>query len=421
MEDKTEDNWSSANNKNKIIDLQLRLKAKEERNSYKKDLDTLTSMKQQEKLLQKEAKKTDLAAVSLQNKMIHSDDMRKQLEKSEIQKFLAKQYEFQTNYMKNKKQLEILQKIEEDKKKNLALESQIIKESLNKQEHKKEQLKSEMQILQIRQYEKVLKQHQSDLEKQKELDLLSKRTEQDQLRDRKYKEFYKKIENHQNYLQKLYANLVSPKYSEKDQSLTNWVEKSMEKQYKALQDKDSYERKQKQETINNIKQVWKYQIEEKAERSRLKKEEDVNVYNSIQHQISESRRVDQFREIERKAQQEQYRENLLGQALDASKRKSVSPFSRPPASPSASPENAKKLLRPPFEDIIKARSNSVILAEHYPASHSPAILDRLEKVQSPSSELSFYIMHNPITNPIGGFDPRPALRPLFKPHTLISC
>jgi hypothetical protein len=393
---------------NKQIDHLLRLQALESKNLYKKDLDTLTELRKQAKVVQSDAKKADLAAITLQNKVIQSDDLRRKLEKAELQRFLANQYEFQTSLGQKKKIAEQLQKIEEDKKNNNLVESVIMKDSIDKQRQRKELLNTELQMMQIREHEKAVKTQEIEEERRKERELLLKRTERDQDRDKKIKEFYQQREERQNYLQSLYSGVVSPKAKAKVENLSTWVEKNMERQLSALQAKEKQQRK---EQMDALKAVWKCQIDENQQKKLQKKVEEQVIHSSLQRQIDDSIRTEHYRNIEKRAEQDRYRESLLNQAFSTEKRRTGSRFS--PISPSF--DGPK--LRPPFAEVFKGRSSSVSVRDDVFPSASPEIS---RKVASPASELSVYSLHNPITNPIGELVPRPEKKPLFKPQTFVS-
>ena len=258
------------------------------------------------------------------------------------------------------------------------------------------------------------------------MDLLTKRAEADSLREKQYKEFYRNIEDKQDIFQNKFAKEIIPTVTEKKQQLNNWVEKNIEQKNKLQKYKDLYEQKVKQDNINNIKSVWKYQIEEKQKRMQDIKEEQRNLYDTVQRQINESKRLHEIRENERRIQQHIYKENLLGQSNN--RRQSSSKIRDVFINPSD--HSFEKITnKERFESVsskYKSRSNSVS-GNYYqsdPPMYSGNPYQIPDKAASPSgsnhSALSTYSLHNPITNPIGSYSPKPIDRPLFKPHTLIA-
>lgn len=394
MENDLNDDWGNFLKQkeatNKLLDQQLVRKSIEDKKNYKQELDLQTSLKDQERHLQQEQKRKELMLVDLKGQHIQSEESKKRQEKFEFQKFMAKQYEFQSNYIKNKQKLDYLSKIEEDKKKINQIESQIIKDSQSKKEQKLQLMKQEQEILKARNLQKIQETQNQRKEKSKDLELLNLRAQQDQNRDKQQKDFYKKRESHQEALQNLYLSTVSPQLSEKSNKIDMWLHKSIEEKAQALRAKESYENQIKQETMKNMKLIWNYQIQEKNERLRKLKEEQVNIFNSIQNQVSESRRAEQLREIEKKNQQSNYKDFLMSQPGNG-RRNSSSSFV----------ENSA--------GSFHGRSSSIAPRAVYPTSPK----------ESQSSGGSFVSYHNPITNPIGDSPPRPINRPLFKPHTLI--
>ena len=393
MENEPNDDWGNFLKQkeatNKLLDQQLVRKSIEDKKNYKQELDLQTSLKDQEKYLQQEQKRKELMLVDLKGQHIQSEESKKRQEKFEFQKFMAKQYEFQSSYIKNRQKLDYLSKIEEDKKKINQIESQIIKDSLSKKEQKLQLMRQEQEVLRARKFQKVQETQKQLQEKSKDLELLHLRAQQDQNRDKQQKDFYQKRENHQEALQNLYMSTVSPQLSEKSKKIDMWLHKSIEEKAQELRAKETYENQIKQETMKNMKQVWNYQIQEKNERLRRLKEEQVSIFNSIQNQVSESRRAEQLREMEKK-NQGGYKELLMSQ-----------------------PGNGRRNSSSSFVDnsagSYHGRSNSIAPRAAYPGSPKG----------SQCSGGSFVSYHNPITNPIGDSPPRPINRPLFKPHTLI--
>ena len=332
----------------------------------------------------------------------------------------------QSNYSKSQKQKEYKKQIEEDLIKNKKVEEEIIKEKYHKQELKKKLFDQEQEVLKIKNYENLTKEQEKLREKQSEMDLYYKRLEEDSLREKKYKNFYKSIEDKQAIFQNLYSNQIAPKNFEKRKNLNDWIDRNIEQKAKLSKYKDLYEQKLKQDNINNIKQVWQFQMEERQKKFRDLKEEQQNLYNTIQRQVNESKRLDQIRENEKRRMQNVYKESLLGQANY--RRNSASKFEYLDAnSNNHSLDGIERKASPRFEKINhNARSNSVTNSQYHDLSNTPANFDPiLEKVGSASgsdhsSVLTKFSIHNPITNPIGDHSPKPIQRPLFKPHTLIA-
>lgn len=376
---------------NRILDQQLLRKSLEDKKTYKQDLDLQQIVKTKDRFIEKEQKKNELLNINLKNKLIQSEDYKKHAEKLEMQKFLAKQYEFQSNYLKNKQKLDRLYKIEEEKRKIMQIESQMLKDAQLKREEKKALLKENLEVLKSKDFEKSQRELKLAKEKQAELEHLNKRAEQDLLREKKYKEFYKKIETHQDYLQNLYISQVSPQLSEKSKKVDSWINKNIVTQTRALQAKEAYEDQVRKETINNMKQIWKYQIDEKNEKLSKIKEEQQNIFNAIQNQINESKRLEIQRDLEKKDLNNAYKNYLQNNSGSGRRNSSNSIEARIPS--------------------INLRSSSVV---------PNAIMCPSSPKGSQASNFSFNSSHNPITNPIGDSPPRPIQRPLFKPHTLIA-
>jgi hypothetical protein len=307
-----------------------------------------------------------------------------------MQKFLAKQYEFQSNYLKNKQKLENLSKIEEEKRKLTQIESQLLKDSESRKEQKLKLMKQAQESLKFKEFLKKKESESLTQEKIKDLHFLNIRAEQDVQRDVKQREFLKKKEDQQDSLQKMYLSHVSPQLSEKSRKIDMWVQKSVEDQGKALQAKESYEERIRKETMKNMKLVWNYQIQEKNERLKKMKEEQINIFHNIQNQVLESRKADLLRDAQKRDLQTNYRDFLNNQSGSA-RRNSSGSFEQ--ISPSS----------------YHGRSSS-IAPRGYPGSPK----------DSQSSGVSFVSYHNPITNPIGDSPPRPINRPFYRPHTLIS-
>lgn len=388
-----------------------------DKTDYKNDLDLQTQLKQQDRSFNKEVQKKDIMAIQLQNKLMEKDEFEKKAEKIRLQKYLADQYSHHSSHIKGKQQLEYQKSVEEDNRKNKRIEDDLIQERILKQEDKKRLLDEETRVLKRKRYEDQVKEQEVLKEKKKDLEMFNKRIDADNARERKYKEFYKNIEEKQNRFQNAFAKEISTKIAEKEQNLVTWVEKNIEQKLKMQNYKEMYEQKLKKDNINNVKSVWKHQMEEKQRKIQGLKEEQKNLYETIQKQVSESRKLSEMRENQKRIQQSIYKEHLLGQLHN--KRHSVS---------NANEENYsfdKYENRSKYEigsNRFNSRSNSVSHNEHYKESPLPfqKVLGS-ERVRSGSgSELSQYSLHNPITNPIGSHSPKPIERPLFKPHTLIA-
>lgn len=376
---------------NRLLDQQLLRKSIDDKKSYKQDLDLQKTMRTQDQMIEKEQKKSDLLHINLKNKLIQSEEYKKQFEKLEMQKFLAKQYEFQSNYLKNKQKLDQINRIEEDRRKIMQVESQILRDAQSKKEEKLRLMEQNEHMLRMKEYEKSQRELKLAKEKQAEIELLNKRAEQDFKREKNYKDFYKKIENHQEYLRNLYLSQVSPQLSEKSKKVDIWVSKNIEAQSRALRAKESYEERIKQETMKNIKQVWKYQMDEKNERLNQLKEEQNNTYTAIQNQVNESKRLEMLREVEKKDSSPSNKDFFSNRSGSNRRNSSIS-------------------IENPISHF-QGRSSSV--------APNPIIYPASPK-ESRLSNGSYNSYHNPITNPIGDSPPRPIQRPLYKPHTLIA-
>ena len=376
---------------NRLLDQQLLRKSIDDKKSYKQDLDFQQTIRSQDKVIEKEQKKSELLNINLKNKLIQSEEHKKHFEKLELQKFLANQYEFQSNYLKNKQKLDQLTRIEEDRRKMVQVESQILRDAQSKKEEKLRLMRQNDQMLRMKEYERSQRELSIAKEKQAEVELLNRRAEQDLKRERNYKEFYRKIENHQDYLQNLYLSRVSPQLSEKHKQVDSWVNKNVEAQLRALRAKEAYEEKIKQETVKNMKQVWRYQIDEKNERLSKIKEEQNSVYAAIQNQVNESKRLEMVREVEKKGSDSSNKDFLYNRS--GSGRRNSGIFMENPVGQ------------------FHGRSSSV--------APNPVMYPSSPK-ESRISNGSFNSYHNPITNPIGDSPPRPIQRPFYKPHTLIA-
>ena len=123
MADKEDVDWGSVIQKkedmNKLFDREKRLKSLEVRNLYKNDLDLQGVLKDHDKRIKNEEKKNDFMAVSLQKKILEREDKKRKIEKLEVQKFFASQYENQSEGMKNKKKENTTHKTKSQKKKSI--------------------------------------------------------------------------------------------------------------------------------------------------------------------------------------------------------------------------------------------------------------------------------------------------------------
>ena len=110
MDNKDDNQWGTILKKkeeaNKVFDREIQEKRREEKNLYKKDLDLQAKLREHDKSITREAKKTDILSVNLHNKIMQNDELKRKLERIELQKFLTNQYDLQSNYSKSQKQKE---------------------------------------------------------------------------------------------------------------------------------------------------------------------------------------------------------------------------------------------------------------------------------------------------------------------------
>ena len=177
MADKEDVDWGSVIQKkedmNKLFDREKRLKSLEVRNLYKNDLDLQGVLKDHDKRIKNEEKKNDFMAVSLQKKILEREDKKRKIEKLEVQKFFASQYENQSEGIKNKKKGEYNSQIEEEKRKNQEIENQIRKEKIDKINQKKHLMKDQQDMLKHKEYQYFLKKQEEKRQKSEEIEYRS--------------------------------------------------------------------------------------------------------------------------------------------------------------------------------------------------------------------------------------------------------
>ena len=291
-----------------------RLQHKQQQEEYKKQLDSLLSIKNQQKLSKIHEKSQDLTQIHSQIQFLtHEQEAKKQQKLEDYKKIVADNLKLQAYSTSQKtKEKNLLLELE---KQNNNMDRTKYLESLNQYKSHKKSIEQEMarnlKFSQERQeikkkFEFEAKEKESQLAKQEELRFIA--------RDQEYKYHLNKIKENQMKKMEVFSINIAPKLVEKELDYEKWVkhaeeEKRNEEMRKVLQ----VERKKEIEA-KVVARTLKKQSEDKEIMKILRKDEERAVDDELQRRIEVSMRIDEDRNYRKKVDVLSYREELLQQA-----------------------------------------------------------------------------------------------------------
>lgn len=291
-----------------------RLQHKLQQEEYKKQLDSLLSIKHQQKQSKVQEKSQDLTQIHSQIQFqSHEQEAKRQQKLEEYKKLVEDNLKLQAYSLSQKaKEKNLLLELE---KQNNSLDRSKYLDSINQYKSHKKSIEQEMarnlKFSQDRQeirkkIEFEAKEKESQLAKQEELRFIA--------RDQEYKSHLNKIKENQMKKMEVFSINIAPKLVEKELDYERWVKHAEEERRNEEMRKMMEIERRKEIEAKVVARTLKKQSEDKEIMKVLRKDEERAVDDELQRRIEFSMRIDEDRNLRKKVDVLSYREELLQQA-----------------------------------------------------------------------------------------------------------
>lgn len=301
---------------NKQRELEEKKQAQLERERYRQELEQQARLHAEQKALELRQKEAEALIIKQQYKAFERSEQQKKQNNASIHKNLAEEYISQANSIKTRQNLENMQKLNEEKEQVLYNRSLLEQERLRKAEMRGKLHEEDMRMLDYKTQEERMKRLEAKRELEKDLELMRKRKETEEKKERDYQEYYENVQKKQNLKQQLYSKQVGAKLANKDLEINNWVNKNIYQYNQTVEEKLDRDKRNKQSSLEDVRETLKYQVNEKTRQEQLKIEEQKRVTDEVQRKIEENKRIAEENEKNRRIQQGVYRNHLSNQALE---------------------------------------------------------------------------------------------------------
>lgn len=318
MQNKRNDEWGVIIQKQLEIDEARnaleKARYKHQQEEYKKQLDALLTIKNQQKRQIHEQKSQDIKEISTQLMNQSKEEDLKRQQKFEINKKIVEEnlkLQAINNKNKYKEKSSMLaldiHNIELDKLKSL--------ENQNKWNQHRRSAEVGMNLnLKLVQDKNYMKQKEELEEKQKEIYLTKLEDLRYKQREEEYKAHLSKIQEIQNKKLEVFSKNIAPQLVVKEINYKQWVNNAEEAKRREEENRMKELERKKGENSKVVKETLKWQSENKYLRKYWDKESDKVLDEELNKRIEVSVRIDEDRNIKKKQEALNYREELLQQA-----------------------------------------------------------------------------------------------------------
>ena len=294
-------------------DIAEALKQVEDKHAYRQNLDYQQHLKQMNLERQRMEKQADFHDVVNRARVINDQEAQRRAHEVAVKKLLAQDYQ---QHLTLKKQREL-----EEKQQRLAYDQQR-NESLRQHQLEDERRRREQQhaLAQERQVLLDFKRHQDDYrrqlqqqEKQYEMQMVQARRHREEVKDRNYREFYKKLTEEQVNQAYQHNQRLLPR-NHKAEAVNAWVDKSVHEHQAMLMRKDDYEQRLREANQRQLNESLRQQVTEKELTRQRAREERLRETEEVARRVEFSKKLEYEREMQKKLVQTAYRDQLLNQA-----------------------------------------------------------------------------------------------------------
>lgn len=282
--------------------------------SYKKDLDYMRQMKDLEKQSKEEIRQREAQELSTKILSYQEELERKKQEEAILKKSLADTYSFHSNYIKQKDFSERLQKLQEEQAQLLRLKQELEAEERRRREQREQLSQQDAEMMRYKEMQDRLRRENDQQEKiyDRQLAELNQKLMDD--RERQYREYYKRKQ--EELLEKInrHRENVTTQELARQAQINKWISNAEYEHMMRQLEKEQKERELRQNTISNVAQSIRSQLEERNTKMMQEQQEKRRQGYEMEEKIQAYKSWEQQREMEKKQQQLMYREQLALQA-----------------------------------------------------------------------------------------------------------
>ena len=150
-------------------------------------------------------------------------------------------------------------------------------------------------------------------EKQYEMQMVQARRHREEVKDRNYREFYKKLTEEQVNQAYQHNQRLLPR-NHKAEAVNAWVDKSVHEHQAMLMRKDDYEQRLREANQRQLNESLRLQVTEKELARQRAREERLRETEEVARRVEFSKKLEYEREMQKKLVQTAYRDQLLNQA-----------------------------------------------------------------------------------------------------------
>ena len=318
MYNKRNDEWGIIIQKQLEIDevrnAQEKARYKQQQEEYKRQLDELLVIKNQQKRQQYQQKSQDIKEISNQ--------LQSQLKVEDFKKH--QKFEFNKKIVEENLRLQNMSNLNKVHEKdsvmaidihNNALDKSKYLENLNRLNQHRRSAEVEMNLnIKLMQDKNYMKKRADIEEKQKESYLVKLEELRFQQRDEEYKAHLNKIQEVQNKKMEVFSKNIAPQLMVKEVNYNQWVTHAEEVKRREEEMRLREIERKKGENFKVVKETLRWQSENKYMKKCLDKESERVIDDELTKRVEASLRIDEERNFKKKIEVLSYRDELLHQA-----------------------------------------------------------------------------------------------------------
>lgn len=279
-----------------------------EKSGYRNDLLFQQQLRDYQKKDELSLKQVEAVEVNQRvNYFKQQEESRKQQE-SQVKRQIGEDYLMHQNYIKQKEQEEKQRKFQQEQEHLARVRADLDAEERRRKEAREKWTNEQQMMLNFKREQEMQKKDQVMQEKQYDLELIRQRKLREEQREQNYRDYYQKLNQHQNSNVDRLSQYMTR--DTKDQERALWIEKNVSEQNSLLAQKEEYEKYLRQMNIRNNNLTLKQQMEEKERMKYSAAEEQRRLAEEHKRRIEESKRLENEREMQKRALKVQYSEDL---------------------------------------------------------------------------------------------------------------
>ena len=296
---------------NKQRELEERQQRFGEKTDYRKDLifqQQLRDMQKKEELSQKQI---DAQEVSMRANYFKQQEEFRRNQESMLKKQMGEDYLTHQNQIKQREQEERQRKYQEEQAHLARVKQELEIEEQRKKEAKDRWGMEQQMMMNFKKEQENQKKVANQQEKILDIELMRQRKQREEEREQKYRDYYQKLNQHQNNNMERFNQYMTRDNKEIERAM--WIDKNVVEQNSLLAQKEEYEKYLKQMNIRNNNETLRMQMEEKERLRQMAVEEQRRHAEEHKRRVEDSLRLEQEREIQKRMAKMQYNEDLSTQ------------------------------------------------------------------------------------------------------------